>query len=841
MGFFISFLNTFNMKPYREKHNRLSSYCPWAFFVGKHNEGIVLLKSGALMRVYSFVCPDLGSASVESINAVSYFFNEAVKRLGNGWCAQFESQRAVTTDYPGSRWSNIAGYLIDRRRQELFTGEETHFVNRYFLTLTCRLKSDIYAKTNSLLYKKDDKEAGEREGYYNLEICKKEIGEFRDETDACISHLIGRVFIEPLNNDDCATYLHSSVSANFHPVATPKRPMLFDHYITDQDLEIGTTLKLGDTYIPIVAVRDFPAETYPAMLSALNGSHIEYRWSIRWIARGKQEAAKDIEKYQKRFYGSRKSWGQALAESVGNFESNREDPAALAFEKDTNTAKVELASDLYSFGYYTANIMVWDTSYAVAIEKARYMVGLVNSSGFNAKIETANAFNAFLSMQPGNAYANVRRPVISSGNLSHIIPLSSLWSGMARNDWTKECFGCAAPLLICSTASRIAFFLNLNVGDLGHAFVFGPAGAGKSTLLCLMESQFLKYRNANVIILDKDKSARSITMAAGGVYAEPGGEDVAFQPLRDLETETDLSWAAEFIRLLLEMQGISCDAVMSEAVAAALKQIRSDKAPERRTLSTFQQYVNYTSPQTGLNEIRTGIQPYTINGEYGRIFDAADTRLALSKWVMIEMGTLMKMGAAAVTPALMFLFRFIEKMYTKPNGDPTGDPTLLVLDEAWVFLDNDYFAKKIEEWLVTLRKKRVFCVFATQEVSKAANSKLRTTIVSQCLTKIYLADPSAQSAIVAEYYRLFGLEDNEIAALSRARMKRDYFYKSPKGARLFELGLDEFQLALLSPDHALLDGLEQEYGRNSRTPLAAEILKRKGVTGWEHYLNGEDV
>jgi type IV secretion system protein VirB4 len=100
------------------------------------------------------------------------------------------------------------------------------------------------------------------------------------------------------------------------------------------------------------------------------------------------------------------------------------------------------------------------------------------------------------------------------------------------------------------------------------------------------------------------------------------------------------------------------------------------------SFSTFQQYVNYTSPKTGLNEIRIGIQPYTINGEYGRIFDAGDTRLALSKWVMIEMGTLMKMEVAAVIPALMFLFRFIEKMYTKPNGDPTGGPTLLALDEA---------------------------------------------------------------------------------------------------------------------------------------------------------------
>jgi uncharacterized protein YdeI (BOF family) len=32
----------------------------------------------------------------------------------------------------------------------------------------------------------------------------------------------------------------------------------------------------------------------------------------------------------------------------------------------------------------------------------------VNSCGFNAKVETSNAFNAFLSMHPGIAYAQVR-------------------------------------------------------------------------------------------------------------------------------------------------------------------------------------------------------------------------------------------------------------------------------------------------------------------------------------------------------------------------------------------------------------------------------------------------
>lgn len=825
MGFLIDFANTFNFRRFQEKSGRLTEYCPWSLFVGDFKDGIALLKAGALMRCYSFTCPDLGSASAESIGAMSYYFNEAVKSLGGGWAVQFEAQRALSNEYPGAVWTNPVGFLIDRRRQEIFSSQEAHFVCRYFLTFTHNLQSGAYAKAKGLLYKKSAREA---EGHIDLDACRKEIRQFAADTDACVSRLKDHIAIEPMDRDECLTYIHSSVSTRFHRLTAPVRPMFLDHFITDVDLDIGSTLKLGAFYIPIVSIKDFPLETYPAIFNAFNGAGIEYRWSTRWIGMDKLAAAKEIERYQKRYYGSRKSMGQMIFESTTSIESGREDPSAMAFESDTDTAKVELANDEYAFGYYTGNVMVYDRRLDAALEKASYIAGIINSAGFTAKVETVNALNAFLSMQPGNVYANVRRPLISSGNLSHIVPLSSVWTGLAYNDWTEECFDCSAPLLICSTQSRVAFFLNLNVGDIGHAFIFGPSGAGKSTLLCLLETQFLKYKGANVVILDKDKSARSVTMAAGGVYAEPGGEAVAFQPLRDLDSETDLAWAAEFIKVLLSCQNIPITALMSEKIVEALRQIRDEKSPEKRTLSTFQQYVNYSNPDTHLNDIRIGIQPYTINGEYGRIFDAEETNLALSKWIMVEMGALMRLGAAAVTPALMFLFYFIERIFTKPDGNPSGDPTLLILDEAWVFLDNEYFSRKIEEWLVTLRKKKVFCVFATQEVSKAANSRLKTTIVSQCQTKIYLADPSAQTEIVAASYREFGLEPHEIASVARGRMKRDYLYKSVKGTRQFELCLDDYQLALLSPDHSLLDKLETEYGKNSGVPLAAEILRRKG-------------
>jgi type IV secretion system protein VirB4 len=287
------------------------------------------------------------------------------------------------------------------------------------------------------------------------------------------------------------------------------------------------------------------------------------------------------------------------------------------------------------------------------------------------------------------------------------------------------------------------------------------------------------------------------------------------------------------------MQHIQNNPAMSEAVMDALKLMRDEKSKNRRTLSTFQQYVNYVDSATGEQTVRIGIQPYTINGQYGVIFDSSATTFSLSKWIMIEMDSLMKMGPSAVTPALMFLFHFIERMYTNEHGDPTGDPTILVLDEAWVYLNNAYFTRTIEEWLTTLRKKNVFCVFATQEVAKAANSSISTAIASMCLTKIYLADPNAMTRIVSDYYSQFGLAENEITAISRAVMKRDYYYSSPLGSRMFQLNLDKFQLALLSPNHDLLDQLEAQYGRNSLKPLAVEILRRKGITEYSKYLNQE--
>jgi hypothetical protein len=169
----------------------------------------------------------------------------------------------------------------------------------------------------------------------------------------------------------------------------------------------------------------------------------------------------------------------------------------------------------------------------------------------------------------------------------------------------------------------------------------------------------------------------------------------------------------------------------------------------------------------------------------------------------------------------MYLFNLVEKMFD-------GRLTLLVLDEAWLFLKNQIFADKIGEWLKVLRKKNVFVVFATQDVADVEKSPLKTTIIQQCLTKIYLADPGAVTAGMAPVYRAFGLTDAEIGVIAGAVMKRDYFYTSPLGRRLFQLDLGPLTLSLIGgADHELLDSLVA--GKPRGIPLGAEILKRKGI------------
>lgn len=795
-----------------------SRYIPWHYLSSMY-KGVVVQKDGLLQRSFGFRGPDLDASADFYVAELSLHISNSIKRLGEGWTVSAEVQRFSTQNYPGSSFDQVAPYLIDKEREHSFRSFGKHFDASYFLTFTYRPPAQMIKKTKNLFFSEVSQ----------LSSLEEDLQYFVTTTDDIVGILSTKMLIAPLSDAETVEYLHSSISMNRHPINLPSEPFFIDRILPDQILDIGIQMKLGDYFIPIVGIIDFPSETYPAIFDALNKAKVEYRWVSRYICLDKEEAIKLTEKAQKNHRGNQVGWIQSFFSSMTKEAPTQINAGAIVKEEDASMAQVALDTDEVSLGLYTSNIMVWDTDYHAAMKKVQKVKQIIQSQGFVAKEETFNAFEAWKSMMPGDVTSNIRAIPVISSTFSHVLPLSAIWSGMLDNIHAGEISGVYSPHVICSTQDGTPFFLNLNPRDVGHTIILGPTGAGKSTLLNLLELQFLKYPRSQVIVLDKGKSARMPTMAVGGSYYEPGTNDVCFQPLKDLEANIDRIWAIEWIETLLEIQGVTVTAAISSAITDAIERM-AQISMQQRTITTFCQAVNYLDPHTKQPVIREALKPYQLGGKYGAIFDADSTSISLdTNFLTLEMEFLMQMGEACVAPAISYIFHYVESLFT-------GRLTMLVLDEAWLFLKHPIFAQKIEEWLKTLRKKNVFVVFATQDVADAVHSTLATTLIQQCHTKIFLADPEASTPAMYNAYSAFGLSDAEIQSLSQAIMKRDYLYTSVLGTRMFQLDLGEITLGIVgSADHELLDVLENEHGQKKNYEYVLDILQAKKIQ-YEHFL-----
>ena len=400
----------------------------------------------------------------------------------------------------------------------------------------------------------------------------------------------------------------------------------------------------------------------------------------------------------------------------------------------------------------------------------------MNGQGFVTIRETVNSVEAWLGSLPGHSYANVRQPIIHTLNLAHMMPLSAIWAGPENNTHLD-----GPPLLHATTQGHTPFRLVTHQGDVGHTLIIGPTGAGKSVLLCLLALQFRRYADAQVFLFDKGRSAKVATLGMQGEHYELGGTSgLCFQPLRNISDPAELSWAEGWVLDLLHHEGLEITPDLKEIVWTALSSLAS--APvEERTLTGLTALLQSS-------KLRQALQPFTLEGVHGSVLDADTDSLSGSDWQCFEMEELMH-TKALVLPVLTYLFHRLEARFD-------GRPTLLILDEAWVFLDDPVFAERIREWLKVLRKKNVSVVFATQSLSDIATSPIAPALIESCPSRIFLPNARAAEPQQAEAYARFGLNATQIQLISFATPKRDYYFQSRSGNRIFDLTLGPVSLAV---------------------------------------------
>jgi type IV secretion system protein VirB4 len=782
-----------NLAEYRNRTASLADYLPWAALVAP---GIVLNKDGSFQRTARFRGPDLDSATPAELIGTTARLNSALRRLGSGWAIFVEAQRSSATAYPDSIFPEAASALVDLERREQFEAVSVHFESRYYLTFLWMPPAEDASRAESWLY-----EGRERSGVDAHELLRG----FIDRTDRVLQLFEGFVpEVYWLDDSATLTYLHSTVSTKRQRVRVPETPMHLDALLTDRPLVGGLEPRLGNAHLRTLTVIGFPTTTHPGILDELNRLAFAYRWSTRAILLDKTEAVRLLTKIRRQWFAKRKSIAAILKEVMTNEASVLVDSDAANKAADADMALQELGADDVGQAYVTAAVTVWDEDPNIATEKLRLVEKIIQGRDFTCIAEGLNAIEAWLGSLPGHVYANVRQPPVSTLNLAHMIPLSAVWAGPEHDEHFA-----GPPLFFGRTEGSTPFRFSLHVGDVGHTLVVGPTGAGKSVLLAIMALQFRRYPRSQVFAFDFGGSIRAAALAMRGDWHDLGGSlsddaeaSVSLQPLAGIHHTPERAWAADWIVDILTREQVALSPELKEHLWAALTSLASAPVGER-TLTGLAVLLQSA-------KLKQALRPYCIGGAYGRLLDAEQERLGESSVQAFETEGLI--GTPVAGAVLAYLFHRIE-------GRLDGRPTLLIIDEGWLALDDGGFAAQLREWLKTLRKKNASVVFATQSLSDIDGSPIAPAIVESCPTRIFLPNERAIEPQITAIYRRFGLNDRQIEIVARATPKRDYYCQSRRGNRLFELGLGPIALAFCAAsskaDHANIDRVLSEHGEEA--------------------------
>jgi type IV secretion/conjugal transfer VirB4 family ATPase len=794
-----------NLAEYRRSTTQLADFLPWAALV---DEGVVLNKDGSFQRTAKFRGPDLDSAVPAELVGVAGRLNNALRRLGSGWAVFVEAQRHPASNYPEGYFPDVASAMVDVERRAHFEQEGAHYESSYFLTLLYLPPPEETGRAERFLY-----EGRDRNG--DADVREVQRG-FVDRTERVLGLVEGFMpEITWLDDESTLTYLHSTVSTKRQRVRVPEIPMYLDAVLADEPLIGGLEPMLGQSHLRVLTVVGFPTATTPGILDELNRLAFAYRWSTRAIMLDKTDATRLLTKIRRQWFAKRKSIAAVLKEVMTNEASTLLDTDAHNKAMDADAALQELGSDAIGQAFITATVTVWDDDISVADEKLRLVGKVIQGRDFTCMVESVNAVEAWLGSLPGHVYANVRQPPVSTLNIAHMIPLSAVWAGPARDEHLG-----APALFSAQTEGATPFRFSLHVGDVGHTLVVGPTGAGKSVLLALMALQFRRYPRNQVFAFDFGGSIRAAALAMGGDWHDLGGalsddvtEPVALQPLGLIDDAAERAWAAEWIADILARETIVITPEAKDHLWSALTSLASAPVAER-TLTGLSVLLQ---SQT----LKRALQPYCLGGPYGRLLDAEAERLGAADVQAFETEGLI--GTSAAPAVLAYLFHRIE-------GRLDGRPTLLIVDEGWLALDDEGFAGQLREWLKTLRKKNAAVIFATQSLSDIDGSAIAPAIIESCPTRLFLPNERAIEPQITAIYRRFGLNDRQIEILARATPKRDYYCQSRRGNRLFELGLGDVALAFTAASSkSEQSAIAETLAEHGREGFVAAWLKHRGL------------
>jgi type IV secretion system protein VirB4 len=786
---------------------------PWQALVGP-----VRNTDGSLQLSFRLYGPDLSGQPREVKGSAALRANNAIRRLGAGWVLYSEARRVPATDYPSSRFPHPLAQRIDDERRDWYLSPGRHFYSEYYLTLRYLPPMGKSSWVQELWVQ------GQAPTQTTSE--QEHIRTFAAEAAHLAGLLAGDQMLKQLDASETLTYLHSCISHKRHKVAVPRYPLYLSYQLCDSAFRGGLDLQLGPHHLKVISISDFPDRSLAGLLQGLDNLGFEYRWTTRYIATPKHKAKKIMQRIQQQWFSQRKSTTSRIIEQLAGPQEAILDSDAINKAQAIDHARQEIGADIVGYGQLTDVIVVWDRDHGEAERRARVVEELINDAECVARIEELGAEDAWLSSVPGDVSHNPVRPMLSSLNRVHMLPgLLSVWSGP---EWNERLNG--PPLFYATTGGSTPFRVSTHAGERGNVLVLGPIRSGKTALVGFSAMQFLRYRDARIVMFQVKGGGKCETLCLGGRYIDLGAMGPSFQPYRDIHIRQELEYRQEWTCDRLEEGRIPVSVLVRSFVGNALDKL--SRAPvAQRTITELINVMRSLSakgertapPKRGPQGISEGLSDETkarrlwhleiceaLSYYCGGILDADhDTPLDASVQCL-EWESFLENSPRLVPAVLTHVWHELDRGFT-------GDPVLFIVDEFNRLVSQELIVSRIDRVVRTYGFRNVAMVVATQAVEDILSVRIGPLLLQSCPTRILLPNGAALSSACRAAYEALGLTPEQIQTIAQARPKRDYFFqRESEGGRLFELQLEGMALEVSGrsrPEHLrLMDQVLAAYG-----------------------------
>jgi len=786
------------------------------------DDNTLLHKDGAFSRHFKYIAPDSESSTDNDLDFHAKTWADSFNFLGNGWMVEVNVASQLFHHYSKTQmFPDVVSALIDDERRLQYQGAH-YFKTTYYLSITWRPEQRIESKLRRFAL---DEHTTSSSGFDELlHRFNKVLQEFTGFLQRSL------VVLSPLVNHELTTYLHYCITGNHRKLSRPNIGTFLDCYLAEP-FQGGLSPMIGAQSIKVLSIDDLPAYSAPCILDDLSYLPIEYRWSNRFICLDRPSAKAYLKRYERNWSSKAIGVMGVLRESLGM--TPKRDEEAQATADQLKAAQFDTISGQTGYGFYNSNLILIHKDPNFLRQANEDIIKHIQQLDFRVRDETVNATEAYLGSIPCHGDYNLRKMLQDTHFVSHAFPTSSVYQGDIKAPCQKTGYKDQAPLLFTATRGSRPFILNLHIGDVGHTALLGPTGSGKTTLNALLMASHRKYPHSRIIVLDKNQSNYHTILSLGGQYFSPESDRFQLGVLAQVHPEHP-----EHIQKAIDWLSDCCHVQGVHVTPTRHKLLR--ESVERLSLET-QQYKNLDHLVIQDAVMREAIAVFNA-GYYQRLLNGTKPTFSNTEVLGFEMDSLIKTDSHEndlAIPVIKAIFNELELIFKDKR------PTLLILEEAWLYLRHPLFREKLTDWFKTLRKANVSVLFISQDLDDIVTSKAASVIQTSCMTRIYLPNKKASEPKISDQYRAFSLNDQQIRIIEGATPKQDYYYQSEKGNRLFKLDLQEVAHAFLCiSEKEEIDQFTKRYQFDDPN-WVLDWLEYKGLNHWksfakQHYFSGSN-